>query len=75
MEDWNGTAKLCMHMLERCAGAWSTVSEWLPHEELEVAPMQEMLKRIMAGLDREFPDAPRFIRAGWDAHPGDPPAR
>jgi hypothetical protein len=72
MSDWNGTAKLCLHIVERCTGAWEAVAELLPEEALDVAPMQELLVRIKQELDREFPDAPKFIRAGWDAHMGEP---
>ena len=34
--------------------------------------MQELLVRIKDRLDHEFPDAHKFIRAGWDAHMGNP---
>ena len=72
MSDWNGTAKLCLHIVERCTDAWATVAELMPDEAKEVSPMQELLLQIRTGLDREFPDAHKFIRAGWDAHLGSP---
>lgn len=72
MSDWNGTAKLCLHIVERCTDGWATVAELMPEEAMEVVPMQELLVRIKAELDREFPDAHKFIRAGWDAHMGSP---
>lgn len=72
MSDWNGTAKLCLHIVERCTDAWATVAELMPDEAIEVSPMQELLLQIRTGLDREFPDAHKFIRAGWDAHLGSP---
>ncbi|MGV3638831.1 MAG: hypothetical protein ACO1NQ_14415 [Flavobacteriales bacterium] len=72
MSDWNGTAKLCLHIVERCTDAWATVAELMPDEAMEVLPTQELLARIKAELDREFPDAHKFIRAGWDAHMGNP---
>ncbi len=73
MSDWNGTAKLCLHMVERCTDAWDTVEEMVPEEAMDVAPLQELLKRIKQALGTEFPDAPKFIRAGWDAEMGEPP--
>lgn len=72
MSDWNGTAKLCLHIVERCTDGWATVAELMPEEAMEVVPMQELLLRIKAELYREFPDAQKFIRAGWDAHMGSP---
>lgn len=44
------------------------VAKLMPDEAMEVRPMQEVLQHIRAQLDREFPDALKFIRAGWDAH-------
>lgn len=72
MSDWNGTAKLCLHIVERCTDAWATVAELMPDKAMDVVAMQELLVRIKTELDREFPDAHKFIRAGWDAHLGSP---
>jgi hypothetical protein len=72
MSDWNGTAKLCLHIVERCTDAWATVAELMPDKAMDVVAMQELLARIKSELDREFPDAQKFIRAGWDAHLGSP---
>ncbi|MBL7946397.1 MAG: hypothetical protein JNN32_10070 [Flavobacteriales bacterium] len=72
MSDWNGTAKLCLHIVERCTDAWATVAELMPDQVQEVIPMQELLVHIKAELEREFPEAHKFIRAGWDAHMGNP---
>ena len=44
----------------------------MPDGSKEMSPMQELLLRIKDGSDREFPDAHKFIRAGWDAHLGSP---
>jgi hypothetical protein len=72
MSDWNGTAKLCLHIVDRCADAWATVAELMPDEAMEVGPLQELLLHIRTELDRAFPEAHKFIRAGWDAHMGNP---
>ncbi len=65
--DHNGTAKLALHIVERCQAAWSTVAELMPEEVDEVIPLQELLRRIDDQLRKEFPDTDKFIRAGFDA--------
>lgn len=64
--DWNGTAKLCLHILQRSGAAWSTVAELLPGEAQGIAVMLEALKRCEAELHRTFPDAEKFMRPGFD---------
>ena len=34
--DWNGTAKLCLHIVERCSDAWASVAGLLPEEAMDV---------------------------------------
>ncbi len=65
--DWNGTAKLCLHILQRSRAAWSTVAELLPGEAQGTAVMLEALERCEDELHRSFPDAEKFIRPGFDA--------
>ena len=65
--DHNGTAKLALHIIDRCQAAWSTVAELMPEEAHEVISVQELLRRIGDALKREFPDTDKFIRAGSDA--------
>lgn len=65
--DHNGTAKLALHIVDRCQAAWSTVAELMPEEADELIPIQELLRRIGDELQREFPDTDKFIRAGFDA--------
>ncbi|MCW5898960.1 MAG: hypothetical protein KIT10_06795 [Flavobacteriales bacterium] len=65
--DWNGTAKLALHIVDRCQVAWDMVAEMMPEEAGEADTSRELLKRIGEGLKQEFPDADRFIRAGFDA--------
>jgi hypothetical protein len=65
--DWNGTAKLAIEIARRSLDAWEMVVELMPEEADDILPMQELLRRIHAELLAEFPDAHRFIRAGFDA--------
>ena len=70
--DHNGTAKLCLHMADQCVQAWHTVAEQWPEQAMETVAPLELLARIKAQLAIDFPDAHRFVRAGWDAHMGTP---
>ncbi len=70
--DHNGTAKLCLTMADQCVQAWATVAEQWPEQALETAAPLDLLARIKAQLAIDFPDAHRFVRAGWDAHMGTP---
>jgi hypothetical protein len=72
--DWNGTAKLCFEIVQRCVAAWETVAELMPEEADQLVAINELLRRVGEELRKEFPDAQRFIRAGWDA-PDQPSAR
>ncbi len=72
--DRNGTAKLCFEIVQRSVAAWETVAELMPEEAEHLVAMNELLRRMEEELRKEFPDARRFIRAGWDA-PGQPSAR
>jgi hypothetical protein len=65
--DWNGTAKLCKEIVQRCTAAWELVSELMPGEADGLVAMLELLRRISEELHKEFPDTDRFIRPGWDA--------
>ena len=70
--DWNGTAKLTLHICDRCIAAWGTIAELMPEEAATVAPIIAHLQRCAAALRKLFPDAHKFIRAGFDAHMGSP---
>lgn len=72
ISDHNGTAKLCLIMCDQCVQAWATVAEQWPEQALETAAPLELLARIKMQLAIDFPDAHRFVRAGWDAHMGTP---
>jgi len=64
--DWNGTAKLCLEIVQRSNAAWGTVAELMPEEADGIIPLQELLRRVAEELHKEFPDAGKFIRPGFD---------
>lgn len=70
--DWNGTAKLCLHIVTESQEAWSAIAALMPVEAESLHAMQEALRRCEEELRREFPDAEKFIRPGFDAHMGSP---
>ena len=65
--DWNGTAKLCLHIVERSLAAWATVAELLPQEADGIGALREALHRCRQELHSTFPNAEKFIRPGFDA--------
>lgn len=65
--DENGTAKLVLHIVDRCQDAWITITGILPELAADILPMQELLSRHGAAMRKEFPDAVKFIRPGFDA--------
>lgn len=65
--DWNGTTKLALHIVDRSVTAWNLLAERLPDEATSIAPLIAHLEECGAALHREFPDAERFIRPGFDA--------
>lgn len=65
--DWNGTAKLCLHIVERSLAAWATVAELLPQEADGIGALREALLRCRQELNSTFPNAEKFIRPGFDA--------
>lgn len=65
--DWNGTAKLTLILLERSEAAWRTLAQAatgdLPGE------LATVLAQIRAEVEQEFPRARDFIRPGFDDEP------
>lgn len=65
--DWNGTAKLTLHIVDRCSSAWRIMVEHWPDEASSAVPLVECLGRCRTLLLQDFPDAQRFVRPGFDA--------
>lgn len=70
MSDENGTAKLVLHIIERCRTAWTAIAEAMPDARDAAVPVLELLRRHEAIMRAEFPDAERFIRPGFDGPQG-----
>jgi len=62
----NGSAKVALLCVNRSLTAWSHLAELLPEQQDQIAPLQELLTEIRAGLQEAFPNAEKFIRPGFD---------
>jgi hypothetical protein len=64
--DQDGTAKLVLILLERSILAWAVLSlHEAEHREAALSAMLT-LHRLRAGVEKEFPNAPTFVRPGFD---------
>ena len=64
--DQDGTAKLVLILLERSILAWAVLSLHEPaHREAALSAMLT-LQRLRVGVEKEFPNAPSFVRPGFD---------
>lgn len=70
--DFNGTAKLCVHIVSESLRAWGTIAELLPEEADGPQAIQEALQRCEVELRKEFPYTDKFVRPGFDKHMGSP---
>jgi hypothetical protein len=64
--DWNGTAKLAIEITRRSCDAWEMIAALMPDKVDGIKPLQLQLHKILRSLKKEFPDAQKFIRAGFD---------
>jgi len=65
--DWNGTAKLVLHIIDRSIASWNMIAERWSSEAASVQPMITDLRACEALIRADFPDAQKFIRPGFDA--------
>lgn len=62
--DWNGSAKVALISIERSARALRRIAS--ATGDTEAAGLAERLDAFQAEVERDFPDAWRFIRPGFD---------
>jgi hypothetical protein len=62
--DWNGSAKVALISLARSEAAWQTVAK-LP-DNGGAAIVVDTIARLRMEANRQFPDAMRFKRPGFD---------
>lgn len=64
--DYDGSAKIALIAVERSMHAWSALFEILPEREDEFLRILSMLEKIKTMTLQEFPNAPAFVRPGFD---------
>lgn len=64
--DYDGSAKIALIAIQRSIQAWSQLFEILPEKEDDFLKILSMLQKIKTMTEKEFPDAPAFIRPGFD---------
>ncbi|MBL7963709.1 MAG: hypothetical protein JNM31_07665 [Flavobacteriales bacterium] len=65
--DANGSAKLAILLMEESLAAWTLLLEHMPQFTDGMLPFLGMLAQGVEWMRKEFPDAVRFIRPGFDA--------
>jgi hypothetical protein len=65
-KDSDGSAKVALIAAERSLAAWAKLADLLPEFADDMLPMLANLQKIIRLGDWEFPDARRFVRAGFD---------
>jgi hypothetical protein len=63
--DWNGSAKVALISIVRSEQAWAVIHA-ARHDD-GAAALRDALRALGAAVRREFPDATRFRRPGFDA--------
>lgn len=63
--DWNGSAKVALISIVRSEQAWGLIHTALTDEG--AAALRDALRALGAAVRREFPDAIRFRRPGFDS--------
>ena len=63
---YNGVAKVALHCIEKCFPAWEILIKYFPEMEDDCWNCLVLLDRARKLLLADFPDAPKFIRPGFD---------
>jgi hypothetical protein len=64
--DADGTAKVALISIDRSISAWSALSEMFPEKSDSILEILVNLDRMRKGMESKFPNARKFIRAGFD---------
>ena len=62
--DWNGSAKVALICLERSEAAWQMIAH--ATGDVEPAALAERIAGLRRQVEKAFPDAPSFVRPGFD---------
>ncbi len=65
-KDSDGSAKIALIAIDRSISAWGKLLRHLPKSEDEILDILVLLERLRNMTEKEFPDARKFIRPGFD---------
>ena len=65
-KDSDGSAKIALIEIERSISAWSELLKYFDAEKKDILKIINYLKQILQMTEKEFPQAPSFIRPGFD---------
>lgn len=63
--DYNGSAKLALTLIDRSEGAWRAIDRWFPSSG-GARLLADQLASLRVSIEREFPRARAFLRPGFD---------
>lgn len=64
--DIDGSAKVALIGVDRSLAAWSILRDAFPDDDDTPLDLMLQLHRLREGIEREFPNAPDFVRPGFD---------
>lgn len=65
-KDSDGSAKIALIAIDRSISAWGKLLKHLPKSEDEILDILVLLERLRNMTEKEFPDARKFVRPGFD---------
>lgn len=65
-KDSDGSAKIALIAMDRSISAWGKLMKHLPDNEDEILDILVFLERLRNMTEKEFPDARKFVRPGFD---------
>jgi hypothetical protein len=65
-KDSDGSAKIALIAIDRSISAWGKLLKHLPNSEDEILDILVLLERLRNMSEKEFPDARKFVRPGFD---------
>jgi hypothetical protein len=65
-KDSDGSAKVALLGMDRSIGAWGILLQVLPDAETSILELLSILERLRKLVEKEFPDARKFVRPGFD---------
>lgn len=67
-KDSDGSAKIALIAMDRSISAWGKLMKHLPDNEDEILEFLVLLERLRNMSEKEFPDARKFVRPGFDEY-------